>query len=218
MREIPILMSGPMAAATLEDQKNQTRRIMNKRNSLVGAYRWEALLWDDFVYKDGKPESGEYLHVRSIPFGGAWKDDEIVDRVYCRYKPGDRFWVKQRWGIHRRAGTDDWRQVGPGLLLCDDGGPSCVDRWRSSRFMPKKATKLWLEITAVRAEKVQEISETDVLAEGVPFNGVNWGWGDGFSRHDLAFRYLWDLLNAHRSGYSWANNPWIWCFEFRRLK
>lgn len=81
-------------------------------------------------------------------------------------------------------------------------------RWSSLLFMPKARARLWLTVTVVRAEKLQDITPVDIVAEGIehsPAEPTLW-----FSTH-------WDTLNAKR-GYGWDTNPWVWVIEFRRIE
>jgi len=87
-------------------------------------------------------------------------------------------------------------------------------RWRSSMLMPRWASRITLEITGVRVERLQEMTMFDMDAEGTPWDPENGLSGD---RSRLAwFREFWDSLNARR-GHGWALNPWVWRIEFRRL-
>jgi hypothetical protein len=83
---------------------------------------------------------------------------------------------------------------------------------RSSIFMPRWASRLTLEITAVRVERLKDITIEDAQAEGVTPLGVE---GDG-RRWRASFRELWDSLNAKR-GYGWDKNPWAWVISFKRV-
>ena len=84
--------------------------------------------------------------------------------------------------------------------------------WRPSIHMPRWASRITLEVVSVRVERLQEISETDALAEGI--NGEELFRAQGYAPD--AFRKLWDSLNAKR-GYGWAKNPYVWVIEFKRL-
>jgi hypothetical protein len=96
--------------------------------------------------------------------------------------------------------------------------------WRPSIFMPRWASRITLEVTGVRVERLHDVSEADATAEGVkPFPKDPEGdcWTDG--THRRAFEYLWGQLNGYteadtrRAGCSWASNPWVWAVTFRRL-
>ena len=94
------------------------------------------------------------------------------------------------------------------------------DRWRQSIHMPRWASRITLEITGIRAERVQDIGEEDVRAEGIIFSHYN---TDHFYKaHNIenpgryCFEMLWDRINAKR-GYSWESNPWVFVIEFKRL-
>ena len=94
-------------------------------------------------------------------------------------------------------------------------------KWRSPLFMPKWASRIWLEIVSVRPERLQEITEEDCLKEGLEkrgFDGSALFQIDGFADdicfvgYDLAFKQLWDSLNPK---HPWRSNPWVWRIEFK---
>jgi hypothetical protein len=94
--------------------------------------------------------------------------------------------------------------------------------WKSSRFMPKKYARIWLEVLDVRAVRLQEISISDCVAEGIERYGddnwVDYSGDRAFTRIPrYSFSTLWDSLNAKR-GYSWDSNPWVWRYKFDRKK
>lgn len=132
----------------------------------------------------------------------------------CPYgQPGDRLWVRESFAIGPRdkdvifAADKKWDVDGKPL-------PPAGSVWKPSIFMPHWASRIILEITGVRVERVQAISEEDAYAEGRSLNdecdpvsrpGGNW------------FRKLWDSLNAKR-GFGWDVNPWAWVIEFKRIE
>ena len=81
-------------------------------------------------------------------------------------------------------------------------------RWRPSIHMPRWASRLFLEVTDVRVERVQEVSEEGAIAEGMQMVGP------AALSDRTSFAHLWDTINAKR-GYSWESNPWVWVIEFR---
>jgi hypothetical protein len=87
-------------------------------------------------------------------------------------------------------------------------------RWRPSIHMPRHVSRITLEITGVRVERVKDISEMDARAEGVQkkhdVTHIDW-------EYRANFKPLWDSINAER-GYGWDANPWVWVIEFRRVK
>lgn len=226
--ERPILFSGPMVRGILDDRKTKTRRVV-------------------------KADYG--LDVETIALE-ARKSQVACDCPYGQ--PGDRLWVRETWQTlsldydYESGHCDGWEEADPEAVRRwkqseqGDWGkpPYCVtyaadggwdahkgDRgfnWRPSIFMPRWASRLTLEITEVRVERLQSISESDAVAEGVlcPDCGDN-NWrevggeavqcphphcGDG----QALFRELWDDLNGKR-GYGWDANPWVWVIGFRRI-
>jgi hypothetical protein len=203
MRERPILFSGPMVRAILEGRKTQTRWVMKPQPVLDGDMVGHPALCGLFG-----------AHV----FGPC-----AAKMIPCPYgAPGDRLWVRETWApivqiadvdlpaglvekadprggvqlIAYRATTEDfvWAD-GDGYAM---EGRSC---WRPSIHMPRWASRLLLEVTEVRVQRLQEISEEDARAEGVESRG--------------AFCGLWDTINGNGS---WRENPWVWCVSFRRVE
>ena len=113
-----------------------------------------------------------------------------------------------RWTCATNGARDNWDTVLDG----DE-----VGRYRHARFMPRWASRIQLEVTGVRVERVSDISEEDAKAEGVaPSPSINVS-PEEWAR--FRFRKLWDAINAKRDGgvHAWAKNPWVWVVEFRRL-
>jgi hypothetical protein len=141
--------------------------------------------------------------------GGEWVD------LKCPYgKPGDHLWVKETWSnindfvLYRAAAEAD--------DSCDDLFIPGKTAWRSPRFMPRWASRITLEITGVRVERIQDIGLVDLVAEGVDEKLPD---GHSMSIEQLRNKYraLWDSLNAKR-GFGWDSNPWVWCISLKRIR
>ena len=137
----------------------------------------------------------------------------------CRYgQVGDRLWVRETFDyilgdegdyLIYKAREDDYKWF---QERKKDGSKIT---WKPSIFMPRWASRITLEITEVRVERVQEIKQSDLWREGIAnTKSVNCeeAW-----RTITEFRKLWDSLNAKR-GYSWDTNCWVWVISFRRLQ
>jgi hypothetical protein len=138
-----------------------------------------------------------------------------VDR--CPYgHPGERLWVRETWF----CATGE-----PGPALChyqaDGDRPEFKGLWKPSIHMFRWASRITLEITGVRVERLQDISEADAIAEGIAKHSDQWidypagksaaGWSDPRK----SFTSLWQSING---GDSWNANPWVWVVEFRKLE
>jgi hypothetical protein len=128
----------------------------------------------------------------------------------CPYgRPGDLLWVKETW-CGGQYGTayfykSDWQE--------HDYGP----RWKSQRFMPRKASRILLEVTGVRVERVRDISIEDACDEGIYQKNPTWeDICPPDPRED--FEELWDSINGKKPGKSWDDNPWVWVIEFKRVE
>lgn len=191
--ERPILFSGPMVRAILNGNKTMTRRVVNKD--------W----WINCLAEGCYPESIDKSVFR-CPYG----------------MPGDRLWVREAWGVCTEV---DDKKPEPGFKIyyradgqSKDGTPAKsfenwpVAKWRPSIHMPRWASRILLEVVAVRVERLQAIDNQGALAEGTPDVRTvenNWDMRD-------CFRALWDGLNEKR-GFGWTVNPWVWVVEFRRV-
>lgn len=213
MTERPILFSAPMVRAILEGTKTQTRRVVKPQPEWDG--KW--FKWDG--HRPGSPYgacSGNTLNA-SMMMG--WS---------CPYgQPGDRLWVRETWahGIHAMAAVRD--QDGPFVYAATDRDDQRLgDRWRPSIHMPRCASRITLELTGVRVERLWEVSETDAVAEGVASITVSDGgasrWvnysrldskGSAFGDARSSYRSLWEEINGQGS---WDANPWVWVVEFER--
>lgn len=191
MKERPIIFSGPMVRALLAGTKTQTRRVVKPVPSTLV----------DGFYLPFKDEPNNWHG-----FGG----DLIYWYGSCPYgQPGDRLWVREAWM--------DLRGVDGAIANCmfratfgnaPDGG-----KWRPSIHMPRWASRITLEVTGVRVERLQDISTSDAEAEGWPGpdaeNSIS-------STYPIAwYSKLWEEINGPGS---WTANPWVWCVAFRRLE
>lgn len=186
-REKPILFSAPMVSAILDGRKTQTRRIIKD----TGLYAIE----ERFHGKETSERERRNLATQ------------------CKYgQPGDWLWVKETHQAHPIYGSPVYRA--DYLLQNGRYGPNPVDAecwpWKPSIFMPRRLSRITLEITDVRVERLQDISEEDAIAEGIE------GSGDcgsiGFGR--WAYRKLWESINGKGS---WDANPWVWAITFKRI-
>lgn len=207
MKERPILFSGAMVRAILEGRKTVTRRV-----------------------------------VKQQPVGGDTPSDLTV-KMRCPYgQPGDRLWVRETWADVNMCGApalayradEDVRDLMQGSqFLDDDGAFNYQDerwkkylfcdwyadlhlvRWRPSIHMPRWACRILLEITEVRVERLQDITEQQALAEGVASCAQDLDPdGNGYSPGEL-FSILWSSINGTDS---WNANPWVWVVEFKRVE
>lgn len=216
MKTRPILFSAPMVRAILEGRKTQTRRVV--KNSDVeffdcGDARDAVITFCEA----GHSGPGFYVHCSEY-------QDEGSQNVACPYgQPGDRLWVRETFCHWPEERAGDFGEVlaQPAQTLyrasplrnswSGTGNPedawSPGMRWRPSIFMPRHLSRITLEITEVRVQRLQGISEEDAMAEGVAFDPQN-AFG--------TFRHLWDSINSERA--PWDSNPWVWALTFKRVE
>lgn len=220
MKERPILFSAPMVRAILDGRKTMTRRIV-KHPHIDDADIWTRAADDlgrwAFGCASGAP--GSYGH---------------GDYVRCPYgEPGDRLWVRETFAPYRAVGAPcsiadaTYVVLADGAQIYRDGNvspalakyaPGAFDsvKWRPSIHMPRWASRITLEVTCVRVERLHAITGRDVLAEGIDNGKSNPAQGERWENMQrLAFESLWSEINGADS---WAANPWVWVVEFKRAK
>ncbi|MGB4101028.1 MAG: hypothetical protein WBK91_03885 [Alphaproteobacteria bacterium] len=192
-KERPILFTAPMVRAILEDRKTQTRRAMKPQPSSVDEHG---------TWYGNNPQS---LQNRTCPHG----------------KPGDRLWVREAWRAdsqidnikpsNMRKGEPilyeaDTTVVTTGCVMLDPG------KLRPGIFMMRWMSRITLEITGVRVERLCGISEDTAIAEGMRDRDEE---TDTWKSAAEDFSELWESINGHGS---WDANPWVWVIEFKRVE
>lgn len=199
-KERPILFSGDMVRAILDGRKTMTRRVVKiaQHPQAERVQHFEGLRWDWLRY------DGLRLSTFKCPFG----------------KTGDRLWVRETF---RLSDPNDCACYEP--CRCRSGQPmyradghyhDMEYKWKPSIYMPRWSSRITLEVTGVRVERLQDISEEDAQAEGAPLElgvlertilGAKARYRSGFVR-------LWESINGPGS---WDANPWVWVIEFERV-
>ncbi len=221
MKEHPIIFNRDMVKAILDGRKTQTRRVIKGKPNKI--------FWNSIVYN-----------------GYAGWTDEHGKPFCCPYGvPGDKLWMRETF-----AYTADYTGNDPGCFAlmrgcfyrADYPEGDCIEdeikRWRPSIHLPRRKSRIDLEVINIRVEQVQDISKEDSVAESVDMGQIIYREGDDTHNlhrkwlyenygHPMAntrvigeedlFHALWDSINAKR-GYGWDTNPWVWVIEFRRVK
>ncbi|SED11456.1 hypothetical protein SAMN05216178_6290 [Pseudomonas saponiphila] len=221
--ERPILFSGSMVRAILEDRKTVTRRPVKGGQTPTedaagndGGPRWSAI-------GQRHPRYGYCV------FGETEAEcaQELAERGVCPYgRPGDRLWVREVWVADAQVNAVAPRDLSQGepIRYPADGGArqtGCAmitpGKSRPSIHMPRWASRILLEITTVRVERLQDISEEQALAEGIakhPGGGHHVEDGKHYWASPIdSFAGLWSSV-----GGDWDANPWVWVVEFRRVQ
>jgi hypothetical protein len=189
----PILLQGWGVRATLKGDKTQTRRVIKPQPE----------------YHEGTI-GAEYFGWRHPKNGKTYIN---MDPPLCLYgQPCDLLWVRETWCS---PGLDSEHK--PIICYRASGDPVTNGTpWRPSIHMSRCLSRLTLRITAIRVQRVQEITDGDVAAEGVDWSSTRIGNDHGSPARD-AYAYLWDGLNAKR-GYSWESNPWVWAISYEVVR
>lgn len=214
MTDRPIIFGAPMIRAIFDGRKTVTRRLVTGHDVIEER-------------DDGTP----------WPYYTTWSHgDDGSPWMACPYgAPGDRLWVKETFAERVDIDGKDPAQRARAkhylMFKADGGDPRDPDsfhtwgRWRSPRYMPRWASRLALDVVSVRVERLHAITEEDARAEGVRELPLQEGQAGAWWTADpsaslaapdpvLAFRKLWDNLNAKRA--PWDSDPWVWRIEFRR--
>ena len=203
IKEQPILMNSAMVRALLDGSKTQTRRLMKPQPVPIpgepGKHWW--------------PSNAAQSMMRVED--GLQKHPGIFDDAYPHGQPGDRIWVRETFadiGCRLTYRADE-----------DDGAHCKVKRWIPSIHMPRADSRILLEIVSVRVERLQDISDADIAAEGIDMDALT----EAQDRYDIvckgsgacgratertAWRDLWES-----TGGDWDANPWCWAITFKRV-
>ena len=200
----PIMFNTYLIQGILQGRKIQTRRVI----------------------KDVSPIVTIIDRYNKICNWTMWNERRIVKTIKPRYEEKDILWVRETW--------QDFHNVGDCGIGCEYG---CTHgnyaykatgnfdneiKWKSSRFIPKEAARIFLEVTDIIVERLWDISEEDVMAEGIEMNNIpheGWYWMENVYSTDsalLAYERLWDKINGKK--YPWESNPWVWAITFKRIE
>lgn len=181
----PILFNTDMVRAILYGHKTVTRRLV--KYSDVNAYRAACAngLWYETYDPDDPPEHLVRWYIKDV--------------ANPPYRPGDILYVRETWCQQQ---SEEYPFVYKASVQTPD---AWMGQWRPSIHMPKDAARIFLRVTNVRVERLQEITDNDIVAEGLEIG--------------CYFDELWDstIKKANRSIYGWAANPWVWVIEFERI-
>ena len=215
MIERPILFSAPMVRAILEGRKTQTRRIVKPQPS-VGEWHYDevhgALLRHD---------AEGIIHCRH----GVESDQLLVRETFCTCYLGHESYqiiyaadrARRDFSIAAGSADDQLDWLERSMNVHGESG-------RPGIHMPRWASRITLEVTQIRVERLQEISDDDAIAEGIERVGAGyqrWHPDPGDIKHEgftmkpqLSYMGLWESINGPGS---WDANPWVWVVEFQRI-
>lgn len=220
VKERPILFTGAAVKATLTGLKTQFRRPLNPQPSIDAAGN---LCWNGINFGQDMAGRPNWTTLESqLPRGR-------TGRVHCPFgKAGERLWVRESFADLRGTGIE-YRPDPSGPIrrfafAADTAAGSSADvarkdygvKWRPSVHMPREASRLLLEITRVRVERLQQISDADALAEGVEELNGRFTHNGGLTESRSAAAALarqWD-----DAGGTWVSNPWVWVVKYKRIE
>lgn len=234
MKYRPIIMSAESVRAIQDDRKTQTRRVVKRllgignvtefKSSVAFDYSWsfrdKRMLWNDLRHDDLLSRCpygvvGDRLAVKET-----WRPVMEAWRSYVEYRADS--------GVMDVAGRELFTDL-KRVALRFPGARKSVnsEAWHSSLHMPRWASRLTLEITDVRVERLQGITVEDIRAEGA----ITEEWDEWREDADSVglpmcshienerdvFEQIWDSINTKR-GYPWESNPWVWALTFKRVR
>jgi hypothetical protein len=196
MKERPMLFSAPMVRALLNGSKTQTRRLAK-------------------LTANG--------HVKEPGGHRRWHTADFDARLACPYgQPGDRLWVREAWRVIDVADCFAPREITAASRIwyeADAPHQPGFGKYRPPMFMPRWASRISLEITGVRVERLQDISEADALAEGIVQLTEGFGLPDGSHFHAAdprqSYLSLWESINGPGSVEA---NQWVWVIDFKKIQ
>ena len=200
----PILFNTEMVRAILDGRKTCTRRLPRKQ------IEEKYLEYEEWVCAVAPP-------------GSTWLSEKEFYEKYPPYQPGDLLYVRETWqylyeldgneqviegtGKYYYAATDT---IPFDAYVDENGVTHDHTPWRPSIHMPKEAARIWLKVTDVRVERLQDMTDDDAEAEGC-FD---------YTSTALGFPDVWDstIKKSDLDSYGWNANPWVWAIEFERCE
>lgn len=238
-RELPILFNTEMVRAILDGRKSCTRRAIKPQPQSGLCYTY-AGSHKDCIGKWTYPNRGAHeLWGEEYKLPENIKDEELSKRWNPPYHTGDILYVRetwQCWRAHRYEATADIRFRADGddvRLQFANGNTDSINRldydtfvhkwfshngeWKPSLFMPKEAARIWLKVTEVRVERLQNITSEQIGREGVEVEYPHVLNGE---EKRYAFSALWNstIKKSDIDRYGWDANPWVWVIEFERCE
>lgn len=223
MTDRPILFSAPMVRPLLSDAKTQTRRVLKPSSRAQAAWLTADLLRSVPAVEVGAWECGHSVSLQH-PGGGP------LGFIACPYgAPRDRLWVRETWRPQPDSQCERITYAADGAVAYENDIP---ESWRRpvaavrgnvpGIHMPRWASRITLEVTGVRVERLCDISEADAVAEGAEPIGITFQ-DDAAGTPKVVpslggpyrdgYRVLWESINGAGS---WTANPWVWVVSFRR--
>jgi hypothetical protein len=223
-----------MVRAILEGRKTQTRRLMKLPSNIDEPILQSFHKGFYGANYGGKPFGVKHGFVPLNKMGGIATKPFHDHFIICPYgKPGDRLWVRETfysWRCKTYSSAGSTEGPDQAVYAADGGHVLNGAKWRPSIHMPRWASRIMLELTEVRVQRLQEISEADARAEGVerlsdaaacltPWKNYRLKPGAPFAmNHSIAaasFMSLWDSINGDQSSNA---NPWVWAITFKRIE
>jgi hypothetical protein len=217
VKERPILFSGPMVRAILDGRKTQTRRIIKPQPHPLNGNFEVCHYYGSHIDRHGIQQPDDDLSFGICDVDGEWG-------IKCPFgQDADHLWVRESWSVSNIYDNVSPSNIcvnlpkGPGrpptkvLYPATDSISDCIRR-RPSIHMPRWASRITLEISGVRVERLQNISLKDAIAEGVEWNSSPTRQGN--TNPKSAFKHLWEQINGEGA---WHANPWVWVIEFKKI-
>lgn len=189
----PILVSTEMVQAILDGRKTQTRRVVKDQPIELMAH-------------DGY----KFLHIPNI---GAI-DSFLKHNKKAPYNVGDVLWIRETFA-EILAQDLKGNTVYAYTYKANDNIIDRIQKWKPSIFMPKEACRLFLEVTDIRVERLNNISESDAEKEGVDFVWYDKDRNIKMESAKSLFKTLWQRINGKKEDATWVDNPIVWVVEFK---
>jgi len=241
IKEKPIIFSTPMIQAILNTEPGifPPKRINSNKPFKAMTRRVIKPQPDDYGVKGVTVEGFQTALEHAEEYWINTEEGESV-QIKPKYEKGDILWVRETWRVSHVgiSGNEEWAHIvykeGEGKTITINNEQSLFyttkAKWQSPYFLRREASRILLKVTDVGIQRLQEISKTGAILEGsyldrckcVPKSKDKTAFDKLFQQHychihGTEYKKLWDSINAKR-GYSWESNPWVWVYEFMRIK